>query len=132
MKQMIEIYSYLFGKRITFLYNYCVHYCKNWGCIIHWLHLWRDVRPPPTTTSVLDMTLNHLIARLQLLRFGRENEGVHTFPKGIYAKVNVIVQVEFKLAYSSSAVHRFNRYTTRTPPTWSGSNWWCPSYRWVK
>ena len=45
-----------------------------------------------------------------------ENKGVHTFPKGICPKVNVIAWLEFKLAYYDSAVHRFNHYTTRTPP----------------
>ena len=42
-------------------------------------------------------------------------EGVHTFPKGICPKVNVIARLEFELAYYDSAVHRFNHYTTRTP-----------------
>ena len=45
-----------------------------------------------------------------------ENKGVHTFPKGICLKVNVIVQLEYKLAYYDSTVHRFNHYTTRTSP----------------
>ena len=35
----------------------------SWGCRIHWLHLCRGVRPPPT--SVLDMTLNNLMVRFQ-------------------------------------------------------------------
>ena len=35
----------------------------GWGCRIHWLHLCRGVRPPPT--SVLDMTLNSLMVRSQ-------------------------------------------------------------------
>ena len=30
--------------------------------------------------------------------------------------MNVIVQLEFELAYYDSAVHCFNHYTTRTPP----------------
>ena len=30
--------------------------------------------------------------------------------------MNVIAQLEFKLAYYDSTVHRFNHYTTRTPP----------------
>ena len=42
--------------------------------------------------------------------------GVHTFPKGICPKVNVIARLEYELAYYDSAVHRFNHYTTRTPP----------------
>ena len=45
-----------------------------------------------------------------------EDEGVHTFPKGICAKVNIIAQLEYKLAYYDSAVHRFNHDTMRTPP----------------
>ena len=45
-----------------------------------------------------------------------EDKGVHTFPTGIYPKVNVIVQLKYKLAYYDSAVHRFNHYTTRTLP----------------
>ena len=45
-----------------------------------------------------------------------EDKGVHTFPKGICPRVNVIERLEFELAYYDSAVHRFNHYTTRTPP----------------
>ena len=41
---------------------------------------------------------------------------VHTFPNGICPKVNVIARLEFELAYYDSVVHRFNHYTTRTPP----------------
>ena len=44
-----------------------------------------------------------------------EDKGVHTFPKGIGSKVNVIGRLEYELAYYESAVHRFNHYTTRTP-----------------
>ena len=44
-----------------------------------------------------------------------EDKGVHNFPNGICPKVNIIVQLEFKLAYYNPAVHRFNHYTTRTP-----------------
>ena len=44
-----------------------------------------------------------------------EDKGVHTFPKCICPKVNVIARLEYELAYYDSAVHRFNHYTTRTP-----------------
>ena len=44
-----------------------------------------------------------------------EEQGVHTFPKGICQKVNVIAWLEFELAYYDSAVHRPNHFTTRTP-----------------
>ena len=37
----------------------------GWGCRIHKLHLCTGVKPPATTTSVLDMTLNNLMVRLQ-------------------------------------------------------------------
>ena len=39
---------------------------------------------------------------------------VHTFPKGICSKGNVIALLESELIYSSSAVQHFNHYTTRT------------------
>ena len=47
-----------------------------------------------------------------------EDKGVHTFPKGICPKVNVIARLEFELAGDNSAVQRRNHNTTRTPP-WS-------------
>ena len=31
--------------------------------------------------------------------------------------MNIIARLEFELAYYDSAVHRFNHYTTRTPPS---------------
>ena len=40
-----------------------------------------------------------------------EDYGVHTFPKGVCPKVDVIARLEL-----DSAVHRFNHYTTRTTP----------------
>ena len=43
-----------------------------------------------------------------------ENKGIHTFPKSICPKVNVIARLEYELAYYDSAVHRFNHYATRT------------------
>ena len=47
-----------------------------------------------------------------------EDKGVHTFPKGICPKVNVIERLVHGLAHYDSAVHRFNYYTTRTPPVY--------------
>ena len=44
-----------------------------------------------------------------------EDKGVHTFPKGICPKVNVIARLKYELAYSESVVHPLNHYTTRTP-----------------
>ena len=45
-----------------------------------------------------------------------EDKGVHTFPKSICPKVNIIERLEYVLAYYDSAVHCLNHYTTRTPP----------------
>ena len=44
------------------------------------------------------------------------DKGVHTFHKGICPKVNAKARLEYELAYYDFAVHRFNHYTTRTPP----------------
>ena len=48
----------------------------GWGCLIHPLHLCREVRPLPPT-SVLDMTLSILIVRLQPWRFGEYEVLLH-------------------------------------------------------
>ena len=39
-----------------------------------------------------------------------EDKEVHTFPKGICPKVNVITRLEFELAYYVSAVHCFKNW----------------------
>ena len=41
---------------------------------------------------------------------------VHTFPKGICPKVNVIARLYFELANYDSEVHCFNHYTTKILP----------------
>ena len=43
------------------------------------------------------------------------DKGVHTFPKGIYLKVNVITRVEFELAYYNIAVQLVKHYSKATP-----------------
>ena len=45
-----------------------------------------------------------------------EDKGVNIFPKGICPKVNVRARLEYELVYYDSTIHRFNHYTTRTPP----------------
>ena len=48
----------------TWIYFFSPPPCPvSWGWRIHWLHLCRGVRHP--LTSVLDMTLNNLMVRLQ-------------------------------------------------------------------
>ena len=58
-----------------------------------------------------------LLEEQYYLTYSWEDKGVHTFPKGICPKVNVIARLEYELPYYDSAVHLFNHYTTRTPPT---------------
>ena len=55
------------------------------------------------------------------LIYNLRDKGVHIFPEGIRLKVNVIVWLEFELAYYDSTYQCFNHYTTRTPPV----NNWC-------
>ena len=40
-----------------------------------------------------------------------EDKQVHAFPKGTCPKVNIIVRLEFELAYYDSTVQHFNHYT---------------------
>ena len=44
----------------------------------------------------------------EVLTHSWEDKEVHTFPKGISLKVNVIVQLELELAYFEAAVLHFN------------------------
>ena len=57
-----------------------------------------------------------LLEEQSYLTHSWEDKGVHTFLKGICPKADVIARLEYELAYYDSAVHRFNHYTTRTPP----------------
>ena len=50
-----------------------------------------------------------------ILTHSWEDKGVHTFPKGICPKVNIIARLEYELAYYDSEVHLFNPCTTRIP-----------------
>ena len=45
---------------------------------------------------------------------------VHTFPKGIKMKVNVIMRLELELAYYDVAVQHVNHYTKETTPVFGG------------
>ena len=45
------------------------------------------------------------------------NKGVHTFPKSISPKVNIRVQLEFKLTYFKAIVQHFSHYTMGTSPS---------------
>ena len=42
------------------------------------------------------------------------DKGVHTFPKGISPKVNVIVRLKFELTYNGVTVQHVSHYTTET------------------
>ena len=41
-----------------------------------------------------------------------EDKGIHTFPMGIYSKVNVIARLEFKLTNFEAAIQNFSYYAT--------------------
>ena len=43
---------------------------------------------------------------------------VHTFPKGISSKVNVIPWLEFELTYFKLTVQHFRSYAMETPYSW--------------
>ena len=47
-----------------------------------------------------------------IIEFIAEGNRIHTFPKGISPKVNVIAKQEFELAYFVAAVQYFNHYAT--------------------
>ena len=46
-----------------------------------------------------------------------EDKGVHSFPKGICPKVNIIARLEYELTYYDSGVRRFNHTPRGHPPT---------------
>ena len=46
----------------------------------------------------------------------KRNKEIHTFPKSISPKVNVIAWPEIELAYFKATVHHFKHYFTGTPP----------------
>ncbi len=48
-----------------------------------------------------------------LITYSLEDKGVHTFAKGISPKVNVIVRLEFELAYYDVAALHVNHCTTK-------------------
>ena len=60
------LYKILHWMLHVYIFSYSVLICVSpvdWGSWIHLLHICWEVRPLPT--SILDMTLNHLIVRLQ-------------------------------------------------------------------
>ena len=90
------------------LYKNSIVYWRTIGlvwfiCLMAYQHILGYLMPKPFSSKTY-------------LTHSWEDKGVHTFPKGICPKVNVIARLEYELAYYDSAVHRFNHYTTRTPP----------------
>ena len=47
----------------------------------------------------------------------KKNNRFHTFPKGISPKVNIIVQLEFELAYINVTIQHIGHDDTETPLT---------------
>ena len=82
------------------------------GCLIGLVSLFNSI----STLFRLFNAKAILLEEQYYLTHSREDKGVHTFPKGICPKVNIIARLENELAYYDFAVHRFNHSTTRTPP----------------
>ena len=60
---------------VLFLFHFLYIVCNclvGWSCRIHWLHLYRGVRPPQTI--LMDMNQNNLMVRFQWCRSLREAE----------------------------------------------------------
>ena len=49
-------YISLVFMKLCFIYQTCP---VSWGCRIHWLHLCREVRPPPQRVSWYDIKQSH-------------------------------------------------------------------------
>ena len=110
-----------------------ISFVRIWIRITMSFHTTITITPPPPLKRLLDvqyvlvwflclMAYQLLLGYLEeqwwyYLTHSWEDKRVHTFPKGICPKVNVIARLEYELAYYDSAVHRFNHYTTRTPPS---------------
>ena len=88
----------------------CVCVCV---CVFGLVSLFNDIS---TLFRLFNAKAILLEQRWYYLTHSWEVKVVHTFAKGICPKVNVIAQLEYELTYYDSAVHRFNPYTTRTPP----------------
>ena len=69
--------SYLCRGAVSVFYNLIrLGYCPcSWGCRMHWLHLCNGVRP--SQMNILNITLNHLIVRLQSRSFGECEIPIH-------------------------------------------------------
>ena len=115
-----SVHMYLFHSKSFFISIYPSIYL-----------LWpRKGSQMKTQTQILDNGL-YYTRKIELHRKGKKSRTVRItpilicpsgseisqyFPKSICLKVNVIARLEFELAYYDSAVHRFNHYTTKTPP----------------
>ena len=118
----IKIYRYL---RIMWHYMYLSHSfgtCRMWNKVsfklstayLSWFGFF--------VLMAYQLFLGYLMPKpFSYLNNSWEDKEVHTFPQGICPKVNVIARLEYELAYYDSAVHRFNHYTTRTPPVYLNS-----------
>ena len=70
----------------------------------------------PKTFLFQAIQFSQTVLKWYYLTHSWEDKGVHTFPKGICLKVNVIARLGFELAYYDPAIQRFDHYTMRTPP----------------
>ena len=89
-KQTLPVSSSFFPSRFSTIltrswWHLPVAQC-GWGCRIHRLHLCRGVRTHPPPTSILDMTLNNLMVRLQdCWTFGKCGMPFHCYCSQAYS-----------------------------------------------
>ena len=96
----------LFRKEWKILINISWSHPLLWFCLVS---LFNGI------STFLGYLMPNQSSKKNYLTHRWEDKGVHTFPKGICLKVNIIVWLEFELAYYDSAVQHFNHYTTKTP-----------------
>ena len=113
---------YSFGQCI-YTYTFSLQYSdlniiKGFASAYSWRGVTRDLA---SLFNGISTFVGYLMPKTwYYLTHSWEDKGIYTFPKGICPKVNVIVRLEFELAYNDSTIHRFNHYTTRTPPVTRG------------
>ena len=76
------------------------------------IELWS---PRPLANTLPTRAMSQLVA---LFNPQLGDKGVHTFPKDISLKGNVIVELEFELANYDVLVQHFSHCTTKTPLNW--------------
>ena len=73
-------------------------------CLMAYQYLWVFLTPKLSLQKYSSDRISHITGGIK----------VSSFPKGISPKVNIIVQLEFELAYFEATVRHFSHYTLGT------------------